>query len=128
MYNLGDLAVQNLLLAVNEINVTVVFLKSSVRFTVAESAYEAGNSAGRRSVILIGILPLLPVFLSSWFQPTNPYETSAAKWFVPCLKAVERMEKFKHTHQLPVWLTVATVLVLAAILWWGLANWQHSSF
>ena len=32
-----------------------------------------------------------------------------------------------HTYQIPVWLTMATVLILTAILWWGLANWRHSS-
>ena len=31
------------------------------------------------------------------------------------------------TYQLPVWLTMATILVLTAILWWDLGNWQHSS-
>jgi len=37
------------------------------------------------------------------------------------------MEKVMHTYTLPVWLTMATVLLLTAILWWGLANWQHST-
>ena len=31
-----------------------------------------------------------------------------------------------HTYQLPVWLTMATALILTAIMWWGLANWRHS--
>jgi len=33
--------------------------------------------------------------------------------------------KFMNTYQVPVWLTMATVFVLTAILWWGLANWRH---
>ena len=31
------------------------------------------------------------------------------------------------TYQQPVWLTMATILVLTAILWCDLRNWQHSS-
>jgi len=127
VYNLGGLAVLNLLYAVDKMNVTVVFLKPSLRFTLVEATYEAGNLAVRRSDIVIGTMPLLPVFLSSWFQPTIPYEYTAAKWFVPCPQPVARMEKVMHTYTLPVWLSMATVLSLTSILWWGLANWQHSS-
>jgi len=32
-----------------------------------------------------------------------------------------------HTYQLPLWLAMATVFLLTDILWWGLANWRHSS-
>jgi len=50
-----------------------------------------------------------------------------AKWFFSCPKLVSRMEKFMHTYQLPVWLTMATVLVLTAVLCWSWTNWRHSS-
>jgi hypothetical protein len=127
VYQLGGLAVQNLLLAVDKMNLTVVFLKPSIKLTMEEAAYEAGNIAGRWSDIVIGIMPLLPLCVSSWFQPPIPYEYTAAKWFVPCPQPVARMEKVMHTYTLPVWLTMATVLVLTAILWRGLANCRHSS-
>ena len=127
VYKLGGLAVQNLLLAVDKMKVNVLFLKPSLRLTEEVVLYEAANLAARRSDIVIGSLPLLPLYLSSWFQPTIPYEYSAAKWFFPCPQPVERMEKIMNTYQLPVWLTMANVFVLRAILWWGLANWRHSS-
>ena len=126
MYKLGGIAVHNLLLAVDKMNVTVVFLKPSLRFNIVECTYEAGNLAGRRSDIVIGTIPLLPIFLSSWFQPTIPYDYIATKWFVPCPQPVARMEKVMHTYTPTVWLTMATVFVLTSILWWGLANWRHS--
>jgi hypothetical protein len=127
VYKLGGLAAHNLLLAVGKMNVTAVFLKPSVRVAMEEILNEAGNLAARRSDIVIGSLPLLPVYLSSWFQPTIPYEYAAVKWFFPCPQPVARMEKVMNTFSLPVWLTMATVLVLMVILWWGLANWRHSS-
>ena len=37
------------------------------------------------------------------------------------------MEKFRNTYTLPVWLTMATVFLLTAIMWWALANWRHNS-
>ena len=127
VYKLGGLAVQNLLLAVDKMNLTIVFLKPSLRFAQEEIAYEAANLALRWSDILIGMLPLHAGFFSTWFQPTIPYEYDVAKWFVPCPQPVSRKEKVMNTYQLPVWLAMATALVLTAILWWRLANWQHSS-
>ena len=127
VYNLGGLAVQNLLLAVDKMNVTVMFCKPSVRWAMWEAIYETENLAARTSDIVIGALPFLPMFASTWFQATIPYEYSAAKWFVPCPQPVARMEKIMNTYQLPVWLTMATVFILTAILWWHLANWRHGS-
>jgi hypothetical protein len=127
VYKLGGLAVQNLLLAVNKMNATVVFLKPSTEFSLEEGIYAAGSLVDRRSDIAIGIVPLLPVLVSPTFHPTIPYDYTALKWFVPCPKPVARMEKVMHTYQLPVWLTMATVYFLTAILWWGLANWRHGS-
>jgi len=92
VYKLGGLAVQNLLLAVDKVNVTVVFLKPSVRLAYTAVAYEALNLVDRRSDILIGTVPLHPVFLSQLFQQTIPYEYTAAKWFVSCPQPVARNE------------------------------------
>ena len=116
-----------MLLAADKMNVTLVFLKSSPRIEAVEVVVEAGNLVDRRSDIVVGTLPLLPLFVSTWFQPTIPYEYTAAKWFVPCPKPVARMEKVMQTYTLPVWLTMATVLLLTAILLWGLSNWRHSA-
>jgi len=127
VYNLGGLAVQNLLLSVNKMNVTIMFLKPSLGLEVMDVAYETVNLVGRTSDIVIGMVPLQAAFLSHLFKQTIPYEYSAAKWFVPCPQPVSRKEKFLNTYQLPVWLAMATALVLTAIVWWGLANWQHSS-
>jgi hypothetical protein len=104
-------------------NATVVFLNPFLRTAFDTAAY----LAARKSDIVIGTVPLLPAFLSSWLELTIPYEFETAKWFVPCPQPVARMEKVMHTYQLNVWLTMATVFLLTSILWWGLANWQHSS-
>ena len=126
VYNLGGLAVQNLLLAVDKMNVTVAFLKPSLKLAIEEVMHETVNLANKMSDIVIGTMPLLPVYLSPWFQPTIPYDYIAFKWYVPCPQPVARMEKVMHTYQLPVWLAMATVFFLTAILWWGLSYWGHS--
>ena len=127
LYKLGGLAVQNLLLAANKMNVTVVFRKPSERFGEMEAIYAVGDLAAKGCDIVIGTMPLLPVLVSSWFQTTIPYDYTATEWFVPCPKPVARMQKIMNTYQLPVWITMATVFVLTATLWWRLANWRHSS-
>ena len=127
VYNLDGLAVQNLLLAVEKMNVTVVFRKPILSVNLEDGLYEAETLAAGKSDIVIGPFPLVAATVSSTFQPTIPYVYTALKWFVPCPQPVARIEKVMHTYELPVWLTMATVLVLTAILWWGLANWRHSS-
>ena len=127
VYNLDGLAVQNLLLAVDKMNLTVVFLKTFLSQAFEDALHVTANLANRKSDIVIGTMTLLPIYQSSWFQPTTPYEYTALKWFVPCPQPVARMEKVMHTYQLPVWLTMATVFILTSILWWGLTNWRHSS-
>jgi hypothetical protein len=126
VYKLGGLAIQNLLLAVDKMNVTVVFLKPSLKLAIQEALNEIINLAERKSDIVIGTMPLIPVYLTSWCQPTIPYEYDALKWFVPCPQPVARMEKVMHTYQLPVWLTMVTVFLLISILWCGLTNRRHS--
>jgi len=64
VYKLGGLAVQNLRLAVDKMNVTVVFLKPSLKLAIQEALYESVNLANRMSEIAIGTMPLLPAYLS----------------------------------------------------------------
>jgi hypothetical protein len=127
VYKLGGLAVQSLLLAVDKMNVTVVFLEQSTRFEAAKGTHVISNLIIRRYDIVVGTVPLLPLYLTAWTQATIPYEYTAFKWFVPCPQPVARMERVMNTYQLPVWLTMATVFFLTVVLWWGLANWRHSS-
>ena len=127
VYTLGGLAVQNLLLAVDKMNVTVVFLKPILTLKMEIAIRESESFSSGMPDILIGPLPLVAAVVSSMSEPTIPYKYTALKWFVPCPQPVERMEKVMHTYQLPVWLTMIILLVLTAILWWGLANWRRTS-
>ena len=127
VYNLGGLSVQNLLLALDKINVTVVFLKPSLKLAIQEAFHEITNLNDRKCDIVIGTVPLTPIYLTSWCQPTIPYEYDTLKWYVPCPQPVARMEKVMHTYQLPVWLTMAAAFLLTSVLWWGLTGWLHSS-
>ena len=72
VYNLGGLAVQNLLLSVNKMNVTIMFLKPSLGLEVMDVAYETVNLVGRTSDIVIGMVPLQAAFLSHLFKQTIP--------------------------------------------------------
>ena len=84
VYKLGGLAVQDLLLAVDKMNVTIVFRKPSVKLILDDGLRELGELEAGMSDILIGPLPLIATLVSSNFQPTIPYEYTAAKWLVPC--------------------------------------------
>jgi len=127
VYNLDGLAPQSLRLAVHKMNITLVFLKPTQKFNLAHCLYEAGNLLSKKSDIVIGTVGLIAVVISPWSQPTIPYDYNSLKWYVPCPQPVARMEKVMHTFQLPVWLAMATVFFLTAVLWWGLTNWRHNS-
>ena len=63
VYKLGGLAVQNMLLAADKMNVTLFFLKPSLRLAMVEGGIEAVNLINMRSDILIGTMPLLPLYV-----------------------------------------------------------------
>jgi hypothetical protein len=125
VYKLGGLAVQNLLLVVDKMNVTVVFRKPVLSLEMEGGLREGGNLAAGLSNVAIGALLLVAALVSSTFQTTIPYGFHAIQCFVPCPQTVEIMENIM-TYKLPVWLTMATVFILIAILWWSIANWRHS--
>jgi hypothetical protein len=106
VYKLSGVTVQNLLLDVDKMNVTVVFRKPLLSLKLHDGLRELGNLAAGMSALLIAPFSLLPVVISSTFQPTMTYEINSAKWFVPCPQPVARKGQVMHTYQLPVWLTV----------------------
>jgi hypothetical protein len=101
VYNLEGLSVQNLLLAVDKMRVTVVFHKPFLSLQMENVSREVAKLVDGMCDILIGPVPLVAVSVTSTFQPTIPYDIYAGKWFVPCPQPVERKEKVMHTYQLP---------------------------
>jgi len=61
--NLGSLGVQNLLLAVDKMNDTVVFRKTTLSLILNDGLRELGKLAPGMSDILIGPSPLLPALV-----------------------------------------------------------------
>jgi hypothetical protein len=77
VYKLDGLSVQNPLLIVDKMNVTVVFRKPALSTVLEDNLREGGILAAGMSDIMIGPAPLLPAVVSSTFQPTIPYQYTA---------------------------------------------------
>jgi hypothetical protein len=123
--DLHGLAVHYLLLLADKINTTAVFLSPSHVLTEESALIEGGALASGMSDILIGAILLLPVFLSSMFRPTVPYNYATMKLYVSCPKPVTGAERVLTTYGTSVWLTMAGLFLVVIVVWWCLANWRY---
>jgi hypothetical protein len=86
---------------------------------------EASKLTSGIADVVVGIVPLAPVAVSGMTEPSTPYLSDAAKWFVPCPKPISRVEKFLTVFDASVWLTMIIVFVLTSALFWFSANYPH---
>jgi len=79
------------------------------------------------SDVVTGIIPLLPVIVTSSFEATIPYIHANVKMLVPCPKAIPGTEKLFTTFSLCVWLTIGLVLLLTTAVFWCAGNGPYRS-
>jgi hypothetical protein len=74
-------------------------------------------SLGRLDLI-IGGLPLHE-FLSAYGDPSFPYYFTGYKWYVPCPKAVPRIDKISGIFYPSAWLSLIASFVAMSLVMWG---------
>jgi len=117
------LAVEVVQLVCEKMNLTTIFLAPYPDFTAKQ--FDDLNEG--LSDILTGLIPLIPVVVTSSFDFTIPYEQINAKMFVPCPKAIPGPEKLLKIFSLSVWLTIGLVLLLTTAVFWCAANGHYRS-
>ena len=128
LYEVRGLMVEYFLLSIKKMNLTVVFLQPSLVMSFETDATEGANLMAGISDILVGIVPLLPLVASGTYEPSIPFVSNPAKWFVPCPKSISRVEKFLTVFDSSVWLTMITVFLLTSTLLWFSANYPDRMF
>jgi len=126
-YKLTGLSVEILKFVCEKMNLTTVFLAPSFNLELDSFVKLIAELDDGISDVVTGIIPLLPVFVTSSFDATIPYIYENFNLLVPCPKAVPGTEKILTTFSLCVWLTIGLVLLLTTALFWCASNGPYRS-
>jgi len=77
--------------------------------------------------VACGLIPLIPLVVTSSFDVTIPHLFGNVKMLVPCPKAIPGTEKVLTTFSLSVWLTIGLVLLLTTAVFWCAGNGSYRS-
>jgi hypothetical protein len=122
VYKLTGLSVEILKLVYEKMNLTIIFLATSIQINLESIAKSLCKLEDGLCDVLSAIIPLMPVFVTSSFDATIPYTYIEIKMLVPCPKAIPRTEKLVTTFTLSVWLTICLVLLLTTAVFWCAGN------
>jgi hypothetical protein len=96
-YKITGLSVEILKFVCEKMNLTTIFLApsqnlDSLSYGTAKTDLDEGISD-----VLTGILPLLPVFVTAYYDATIPYTHGSMKMLIPCPKAILGTQKLMTT-------------------------------
>jgi hypothetical protein len=117
-YDIRGLSVEFIRLSIDKMNATAVFLAPSLDISFEDSYRALNNLVSRQSDMLVGIIPLMPVVLTSFSEPSIPYIYDAVKWFIPCPKPIPRVQKIITMYNASVWLTMIIVFIVSGVVFW----------
>jgi len=126
-YRLTGLTVEILKSACEKMNLTKIFLAPSLKFDIISLGKENADLDEGISDVLTGIVPLLPVSVTAYYDATIPYIHETMKMLVPCPKAIPGTQKLMTTFSLSVWLTMGLVLLLTTSVFWCADNVPYRS-
>jgi hypothetical protein len=127
VYNVRGLLVENFLVSMAKMNISVAFLAPEVEISIASFMKALGDQVEGLSDILIGFVPILPMAILPGFVHTIPVTGSLFSFFLPCPSRVHKMSKLFSIFTLPVWLSLALAFVLTSATFWCLENKSHVS-
>lgn len=125
VYEVRGSIVEYFLLSMKKMNMTVVFLPPSLHVSFDAALEEATKLTTRDSEVVVGLLPMLPVFFSGMTEMSVPYMSDAIKWFVPCPNPISRAERIMTVFGASVWLTMIIVFILTSAMFWFSANYPR---
>jgi len=127
VYKLTGMSVDILKLVCEKMNLTALFLKPSLKLELNSIVKHITQLEDNLSDVLAGLVPLIPVIVTSSFDATIPYMHMNVKMLVPCPKAIAGPEKVLTTFSLSVWLTKGFVLLLITAVFWCAFNVPYQS-
>jgi hypothetical protein len=125
VYDVRGFSVEYILISINKMNMTAVFLPPSIELSLDAAFEQVGNIMSRQSDVLIGMVPLLPAVVTSFSEPSIPYLHDAVKWFLPCPKPNARFQKIMTMYNTSVWLTMMVIFIVTAAVFWCSVRRPH---
>jgi len=121
-YEMTGLSVELLKFVCEVMNLTTIFLEPSQELNINSYVKVIVEFEDGVSDVIFGIIPLMPVIVTSTFDPSIPYLFAQYKLFVPCPKAIPGTEMILTTFSLFVWLSTCLVLLLNTAVFWCAGN------
>lgn len=121
IYEYTGLEIEYLRLLSEAINMTIEFIPPPIChlsdcFFLALTSVVTGKAD-----ITLGNFPL-NYLAAAYCEPTVAHAQMSFKWYVPCAKPVRRVDNIINLFTASVWLALVLVLILSAVLLWGVAN------
>jgi hypothetical protein len=126
-YKLTGLTVDVIKLVCEKMNLTAIFLTPSLNMELDSGIEKLAELEEGISDVLTGMVPLLPLVVTSSFDAIIPYIHANVKILVPCPKAIPGTENILKTFSLSVWLTMGLLLLLTTGVFWCAGNGPYRS-
>ncbi|PNF28759.1 hypothetical protein B7P43_G07002 [Cryptotermes secundus] len=121
---LTGLAVEPLLLIAERINLTLIFLEPSFDLTLPSYWTQMSTLNDGTSDIAVGAIPLITV-VAALSDHTIPYLYDRVAAIMPCPGRIPKVDMIMNVYATSVWIAVALVLILTAVVSWRTANSHH---
>jgi hypothetical protein len=121
-YNVRGAFVEYFLIALERMNVTVIFLRPELDPTPDAFISILTDQIDWLSDITIGFVPVFPVVAIPGIIYTVPHSSAVFSLFVPCPSRTYKMSKLFSIFTLPVWLTLALAFLLTCATFWCFEN------
>jgi hypothetical protein len=121
---LSGISVEPLIFIAEKINITLIFLEPSFELTLSSCWKQVNEVNEGAADILIGAVPFLNT-MADLFDPTIPYLYDSMMILIPCPGRISKADMIMNVYASSVWIAVALVFILTAVVFWCMANSHH---
>jgi hypothetical protein len=121
-YKVRGFLVEFILICVQQMNLTPIFLPTEASFSVDVYTREITNVVEGAADISVGVISIAPFTAFPGLSYTIPYSFSEIKVFVPCPARVHTIHNIMAMFTWTVWLILIVVLTLTGVVFWCSRN------
>jgi hypothetical protein len=118
----SGISVEPLIYTAEKLNITLIFLEPSFDLTLTSCWKQFNKVIDGEADILIGAIPYIST-MADIFDPTIPYIYDSMTMLIPCPGRIARIDMITNVYATSVWIALALVFILTAIVFWCAANY-----
>jgi hypothetical protein len=123
----SGISVEPIVFTAEKLNITLIFLDPSSDFTLASCWKEFNKVNDGEADIIIGPIPYITT-MADFFDPTIPYTYDSMSMLIPCPGRIARIDMITNVYTTSVWIALALVFILTAIVLWCTANYRYGPY